>query len=161
MSSCETGSKPVSRGPTCGMSPFMTCATPLPLSSSNKGRIPNTSNNSSDTVALASRSIYTPTTFPGTIGTTTISSMIHRKGRSTGGRKTHTATQPQPCERRLTRGSAQPIDYLEETASGGVTEWPNVPVLKTGDGVTYPRVQISPPPPIIPTKFGVLSLNCG
>ena len=30
---------------------------------------------------------------------------------------------------------------------GGVTERPNVPVLKTGDGVTHPRVQISPPPP--------------
>ncbi|CUS38655.1 hypothetical protein COMA1_60004 [Candidatus Nitrospira nitrosa] len=31
--------------------------------------------------------------------------------------------------------------------AGGVTERPNVPVLKTGDGVTHPRVQISPPPP--------------
>src|SRR5215467_9372929 len=30
---------------------------------------------------------------------------------------------------------------------GGVTEWPNVPVLKTGDLVRGPRVQISPPPP--------------
>lgn len=28
-----------------------------------------------------------------------------------------------------------------------MTEWPNVPVLKTGVRVTGPRVQISPPPP--------------
>ena len=61
--------------------------------------------------------------------------------------KVQNATQPQPDERRLTRASARPTDYLEEKPTGGVTEWPNVPVLKTGDGVTYPRVQISPPPP--------------
>lgn len=30
---------------------------------------------------------------------------------------------------------------------GGVPERPNGPVLKTGDGATHPRVQISPPPP--------------
>ena len=30
---------------------------------------------------------------------------------------------------------------------GGVTERPNVPVLKTGDLARGPRVQISPPPP--------------
>lgn len=30
-----------------------------------------------------------------------------------------------------------------------MTERSNVPVLKTGDGVTHPRVQISPPPPFL------------
>ena len=32
-----------------------------------------------------------------------------------------------------------------------MTEWPNVPVLKTGDLARGPRVQISPPPPNVPT----------
>ncbi len=39
------------------------------------------------------------------------------------------------------------VGISKEPANGGVTEWPNVPVLKTGDGGTHPRVQISPPPP--------------
>src|SRR3954465_114889 len=30
--------------------------------------------------------------------------------------------------------------------SGGVAEWSNAPVLKTGDGATRPRVRIPPPP---------------
>ena len=29
---------------------------------------------------------------------------------------------------------------------GGVAEWSNAPVLKTGDGATRPRVRIPPPP---------------
>ena len=39
-----------------------------------------------------------------------------------------------------------------------MTEWPNVPVLKTGDGVTHPRVQISPPPPAMAAKLTYLHL---
>ncbi len=42
---------------------------------------------------------------------------------------------------------SQPIEITPYITHGGVTERPNVPVLKTGDGVTHPRVQISPPPP--------------
>ena len=34
-----------------------------------------------------------------------------------------------------------------QARDGGVTERPNVPVLKTGDLARGPRVQISPPPP--------------
>src|SRR5215831_18587786 len=41
---------------------------------------------------------------------------------------------------------------------GGVTEWPNVPVLKTGVRVTGPRVQISPPPPYFK---GLRVMSCG
>lgn len=37
---------------------------------------------------------------------------------------------------------------VEKNTNGGVTEWPNVPVLKTGDLARGPRVQISPPPPM-------------
>jgi integrase len=61
--------------------------------------------------------------------------------------KPQSATQPQPRAMRFSQGSAEAVDTLKEKSIGGVTEWPNVPVLKTGDGVTYPRVQISPPPP--------------
>ena len=34
----------------------------------------------------------------------------------------------------------------DEAAPGGVAEWSNAPVLKTGDGATRPRVRIPPPP---------------
>src|SRR5688572_26023188 len=40
-----------------------------------------------------------------------------------------------------------------ELEHGGVTERPNVPVLKTGDLARGPRVQISPPPPCFPVKI--------
>ena len=43
--------------------------------------------------------------------------------------------------------STQGIDIMYESNHGGVTERPNVPVLKTGDPLRGPRVQISPPPP--------------
>src|SRR5205085_7989182 len=36
---------------------------------------------------------------------------------------------------------------------GGVTERPNVPVLKTGDLARGPRVQISPPPPKVSSRL--------
>ena len=42
---------------------------------------------------------------------------------------------------------AQAIEISVNLSTGGVTECPNVPVLKTGDLVRGPRVQISPPPP--------------
>jgi len=38
-------------------------------------------------------------------------------------------------------------EIREKLPVGGVTERPNVPVLKTGDLARGPRVQISPPPP--------------
>ncbi len=41
-------------------------------------------------------------------------------------------------------------EIIEKLSVGGVTEWPNVPVLKTGDLARGPRVQISPPPPYFP-----------
>jgi hypothetical protein len=44
---------------------------------------------------------------------------------------------------------------------GGVTEWPNVPVLKTGDLARGPRVQISPPPPYFLYKLRDYARNCG
>jgi hypothetical protein len=44
--------------------------------------------------------------------------------------------------RRKARG-----ERTEEIRSGGVAEWSKAPVLKTGDGVTHPRVRISSPPP--------------
>lgn len=43
----------------------------------------------------------------------------------------------------------EPTDKKAVLTLGGVTEWPNVPVLKTGDLARGPRVQISPPPPTI------------
>jgi hypothetical protein len=42
---------------------------------------------------------------------------------------------------------------------GGVTEWPNVPVLKTGDLARGPRVQISPPPPTSLDKRETFSVS--
>src|SRR5215472_17204936 len=68
------------------------------------------------------------------------------------------ATQPQPAQTGLRDGMLEVIERRRETADGGVTEWPNVPVLKTGVGVTPPRVQISPPPPYIK---GLCVMSCG
>jgi integrase len=44
--------------------------------------------------------------------------------------------------------SKQATEIKRGSICGGVTEWPNVPVLKTGDLARGPRVQISPPPPM-------------
>ena len=60
---------------------------------------------------------------------------------------TDSATQAQSLEEALKVQFAELIDASEPTPSGGVTERPNVPVLKTGDLARGPRVQISPPPP--------------
>jgi len=57
------------------------------------------------------------------------------------------ATQAQHLDMTLEYGPAERIDSLAQLHIGGVTERPNVPVLKTGDLVRGPRVQISPPPP--------------
>ena len=57
------------------------------------------------------------------------------------------ATQAQPHCRQQLDGHSGAIELKKEPAYGGVTERPNVPVLKTGDLVRGPRVQISPPPP--------------
>ena len=57
------------------------------------------------------------------------------------------ATQAQPHWRQQLDGHSKAIE-LKDSAYGGVTERPNVPVLKTGDLVRGPRVQISPPPPL-------------
>ncbi len=75
------------------------------------------------------------------------------------------ATQSQPRDGRLSDWHAEQIDGSGQKQIGGVTEWPNVPVLKTGDLARGPRVQISPPPPIFPTYFALfqreLWLSCG
>ena len=47
---------------------------------------------------------------------------------------------------RFASGLREPRNGLIGRA-GGVTEWSNVPVLKTGVRVTGPWVQIPPPPP--------------
>lgn len=57
------------------------------------------------------------------------------------------APQPDPHREVVQTITNEAIDFTENLRHGGVTERPNVPVLKTGDGVTHPRVQISPPPP--------------
>ena len=62
-------------------------------------------------------------------------------------KNTESATQAQPEEAGSNAGSWEPIDVSQEKSNGGVTERPNVPVLKTGDLARGPRVQISPPPP--------------
>ena len=59
------------------------------------------------------------------------------------------APQPDPQVERAESPPNEIIEISSHLAHGGVTERPNVPVLKTGDGVTHPRVQISPPPPYI------------
>ena len=69
------------------------------------------------------------------------------------------ATQAQPQNVRTNDGVAEGIQISSETHTGGVTEWPNVPVLKTGDLVRGPRVQISPPPPYF-NGLRVTSSSC-
>src|SRR6185295_10915946 len=67
------------------------------------------------------------------------------------------ATQPQPQDTAVTRTISEGVDNSRDLEDGGVTEWPNVPVLKTGDLARGPRVQISPPPPNFPAQFQLLS----
>ena len=62
--------------------------------------------------------------------------------------KPESATQAQPLSVVREDRSAEAVDDSKELHIGGVTERPNVPVLKTGDPLRGPRVQISPPPPI-------------
>ena len=60
------------------------------------------------------------------------------------------APQPHP---RIEGGSREKLELdeiIDRFPVGGVTERPNVPVLKTGDLARGPRVQISPPPPYFP-----------
>ena len=54
----------------------------------------------------------------------------------------------------------QCIEIMYESNHGGVTERPNVPVLKTGDLVRGPRVQISPPPPCFLPHTGDIPDSC-
>jgi len=61
--------------------------------------------------------------------------------------ESESATQAQPAVPVEKDSLVEQVGFSGETTTGGVTERPNVPVLKTGDGVTHPRVQISPPPP--------------
>jgi len=63
------------------------------------------------------------------------------------GCKPESATQAQPREVAKPEGFIQSTDITSKVNHGGVTERPNVPVLKTGDLARGPRVQISPPPP--------------
>ena len=63
------------------------------------------------------------------------------------GTKAESATQPQPVRMERTDATIEDVDITCESQRGGVTERPNVPVLKTGDLARGPRVQISPPPP--------------
>ena len=65
----------------------------------------------------------------------------------TRGDNPESATQAQPHDGAVTRTISEVADNSSDVEHGGVTEWPNVPVLKTGDLVRGPRVQISPPPP--------------
>ncbi len=60
------------------------------------------------------------------------------------------APQPELHEESAKSTISKPTEIKSKILYGGVTERPNVPVLKTGDGVTHPRVQISPPPPHFP-----------
>ena len=69
------------------------------------------------------------------------------------------ATQPQPQDTAVTRTISEGVDNSRDLEDGGVTEWPNVPVLKTGDLARGPRVQISPPPPYFPAQFENLTRN--
>jgi integrase len=57
------------------------------------------------------------------------------------------ATQAQPQAAGVTRTASEGADNAQDLEDGGVTERPNVPVLKTGDLARGPRVRISPPPP--------------
>ena len=57
------------------------------------------------------------------------------------------AIQAQPQAVGVTRTASESADNAQDLEDGGVTERPNVPVLKTGDLARGPRVQISPPPP--------------
>ncbi len=85
------------------MSASMTYGTPLHRCSFSREPIPNTSNNSSGTVALASRSIYTPTSFRGIIDITSISSMTHKRERR---KRTKKRSKTQPS-RNLTKGGSR------------------------------------------------------
>jgi integrase len=60
-----------------------------------------------------------------------------------------TAPQLDPQLQGAHKLATEHIEFTVDHKHGGVTERPNVPVLKTGDGVTHPRVQISPPPPYL------------
>jgi integrase len=77
---------------------------------------------------------------------------------------TETATQAQPTSASADSSMRQIVRIEGQNRDGGVTERPNVPVLKTGVFERGPRVQISPPPPSFPAQFVVLWpevwLNC-
>ncbi len=59
-------------------------------------------------------------------------------------------TRTQSMTASMTQGVDGParVCKLLRNKAGGVTEWPNVPVLKTGVRATGPWVQIPPPPPL-------------
>ncbi len=72
-----------------------------------------------------------------------------------------TAPQPDPHREWTQTHTNEVIEFTAHITHGGVTERPNVPVLKTGDGVTHPRVQISPPPPLsLANFFGERHVEC-
>jgi hypothetical protein len=64
--------------------------------------------------------------------------------------KAENASQTHPQQDEQKGLNWEPAEIIELADVGGVTEWPNVPVLKTGDLARGPRVQISPPPPFFP-----------
>jgi integrase len=71
-----------------------------------------------------------------------------QEGLVTGGTPAReSATQAQPQAVGVTRTASEGADNAQDLEDGGVTERPNVPVLKTGDLARGPRVRISPPPP--------------
>ena len=78
---------------------------------------------------------------------------------STEVEKAKSATLAQPQRRDLKDLNSEPTKIIGLTDVGGVTERPNVPVLKTGDLARGPRVQISPPPPMTPVDLS-LSSSC-
>lgn len=105
------------------------------------------------TVASASRSMYTPTCSREIIDCkVTAWTTVRLENNSTRlAAKYRTASQPHPYQERQENLICEPAETTSNIRCGGVTERPNVPVLKTGDLVRGPRVQISPPPPYFPS----------
>jgi integrase len=69
------------------------------------------------------------------------------EGVTLGRSEPESATLTQPEELKQSRSDLQLREAIEQFEHGGVTERPNVPVLKTGVRATGPWVQIPPPPP--------------
>ena len=78
---------------------------------------------------------------------------------STDLKTTKSAPPPHRLDESGKWGKPELDEIIEKLHDGGVTEWPNVPVLKTGDLARGPRVQISPPPPTSLDKRETFSVS--